>query len=84
MTAGVVHLTFVPNEYEAEILCALLRTEGLTCDQRSTNLSVGRMDGMPGLRRSWRRLAAIDSFSRPPLREPTGFLLVAKNNGVLP
>jgi Putative prokaryotic signal transducing protein len=48
MTAGLVHLTFVPNEYEAEILCALLRTEGLTCDQRSTNLSVGRMDGMPG------------------------------------
>jgi hypothetical protein len=48
MTAGLVHLTLVPNEYEAELLCALLRTEGLTCDQRSTNLSVGRMDGMPG------------------------------------
>jgi len=46
MTAGLVHLTVVPNEYEAELLCALLRTEGLTCDQRSTNLSVGRMDGM--------------------------------------
>jgi hypothetical protein len=30
------------------MLCALLRTEGLTCEQRPTNLSVGRMDGMPG------------------------------------
>jgi hypothetical protein len=45
---GLVHLTFVPNEAEAEILCALLRTEGIECDQRATNLSVGRMDGMPG------------------------------------
>jgi Putative prokaryotic signal transducing protein len=48
MTAGLVQLTFVPNEYEAELLCALLRTEGLTCDQRPTNLAVGMMDGMPG------------------------------------
>jgi hypothetical protein len=45
---GLVHLTVVPNEYEAEIICALLRTEGIECDQRSTNLSVGMMDGMPG------------------------------------
>jgi putative signal transducing protein len=45
---GLVHLTFLPNEYEAELLCALLRTEGIECDQRSTNLSVGMMDGMPG------------------------------------
>jgi hypothetical protein len=46
--AGLVHLTVVPSEYEAEIICALLRTEGIECDQRSTNLSVGMMDGMPG------------------------------------
>jgi hypothetical protein len=45
---GLVHLTFLSNEYEAELLCALLRTEGIECDQRSTNLSVGSMDGMPG------------------------------------
>jgi hypothetical protein len=44
----LVHLTFMPNEYEAEILCALLRTEGIQCDSRSTNVSVGSMDGMPG------------------------------------
>ena len=45
---SLVHLTVVPNESEAEILCALLRTEGIECDQRATNLSVGMMDGMPG------------------------------------
>jgi putative signal transducing protein len=44
----LVYLTLVPNEYEAEILCALLRTEGIECDQRPTNMSVGMMDGMPG------------------------------------
>ena len=44
----LVHLTVVPSEYEAEILCALLRTEGLTCNQQPTNLAAGRMAGMPG------------------------------------
>ncbi len=34
----LVYLTVVPNESEAELLCALLRTEGIG----------GSMDGMPG------------------------------------
>jgi hypothetical protein len=38
----------VPTENEAEIICALLRTEGIECDHRSTNLSAGFMDGLPG------------------------------------
>jgi hypothetical protein len=46
--AEVVYLTLVPNEYEAELLCALLRTEGITCAHRPTNFGVGSMDGMPG------------------------------------
>ena len=45
---ALVHLTYVPNEAEAEILCALLRTEGIDCDHRPTNFAVGSMDGMPG------------------------------------
>jgi Putative prokaryotic signal transducing protein len=45
---GLVHLTVVPNESEAEILCALLRTEQIDCEDRPTNLGVGSMDGMPG------------------------------------
>jgi hypothetical protein len=44
----LVPLTIVPTVSEAEILCALLRTEGIECDHRSTNLGVGSMDGMPG------------------------------------
>ena len=44
----LVYLTLVPNEYEAELLCALLRTEGIECDHRPTNLGAGSMDGMPG------------------------------------
>jgi hypothetical protein len=46
--AELLHLTVVPTEAEAEILCALLRTEGIECDLRPTNLSIGVMDGMPG------------------------------------
>jgi hypothetical protein len=45
---SLVHLTVVPNEAEAELLCALLRTEGIECDHRATNMAVGSMDGMPG------------------------------------
>ena len=46
--AELVHLTVVPNEGEAELLCALLRTEGIECDHRPTNFGVGTMDGLPG------------------------------------
>ena len=34
---SLVHLTVVPNESEAEILCALLRTEGIECDHDLQN-----------------------------------------------
>lgn len=46
--AELVYLTIVPTEAEADILCALLRTEGIECEDRATNMSVGTMDGMPG------------------------------------
>ena len=36
----LVPLTVVPNVYEAEMLCGLLRTEGITCDYRSTDMSM--------------------------------------------
>lgn len=44
----LVPLTIVRNEAEAELLCALLRTEGIDSDHRSTNFGVGSMDGLPG------------------------------------
>ena len=46
--AELVHLTVVPTEAEAELLCAFLRTDGIDCDHRPTNLGVGAMDGLPG------------------------------------
>ena len=45
---GIVRLTLVPNVYEAELVSALLRTEGITSHHRPTNLAVGMMDGMSG------------------------------------
>ena len=39
--AGVTSLTLVPNVYEAEMVCALLRTEGIKCEHRPTNLGDG-------------------------------------------
>jgi hypothetical protein len=46
--AELVPLTVVSTAAEAELLCALLRTEGIECDHRATNMGVGAMDGMPG------------------------------------
>jgi hypothetical protein len=46
--AELVHLTIVPTANEAEIITGLLRTEGIECDDRPTNLGAGFMDGMPG------------------------------------
>jgi hypothetical protein len=46
--AELVHLTVVPTASEAELICALLRTEGIECDHLPTNVGAGSMDGMPG------------------------------------
>jgi len=44
----LVPLTVVRNDSEAQLLCALLRTEGIECDHRPTNFGVGTMDGLSG------------------------------------
>jgi hypothetical protein len=44
----LVHLTVVPTANEAELICGLLRTEGIDCENRATNVGAGFMDGMPG------------------------------------
>ena len=46
--AELVHLTVVPTAAEAEIITGLLRTEGIECEDRATNVGAGFMDGMPG------------------------------------
>jgi Putative prokaryotic signal transducing protein len=37
----MVALTIVPNELEAEQLCGLLRSNGIECASRPSNLSAG-------------------------------------------
>ena len=36
-----VRLTVVGDEIEAEAICGLLRTEGIACDQRQTDMGAG-------------------------------------------
>ena len=38
----------VGSEPEAELLCSLLRSAGIECDARQTNVGAGAADGMPG------------------------------------
>ena len=38
----------VGSEPEAKLLCSLLRSAGIECEGRQTNLGAGAADGMPG------------------------------------
>ncbi len=38
----------VGSEPEAELLCSLLRSAGIECTGRQTNLGAGAADGLPG------------------------------------
>ena len=37
-------MTFVANELEAEMLCGMLRANGIACAYRTTNLAAGMAD----------------------------------------
>jgi len=41
----MVTLTIVHDEPEAEMLCGLLRTDGLTCSYRKTDIAAGAWTG---------------------------------------
>jgi putative signal transducing protein len=41
---GEVALTVVANEPEAEMLCGMLRANGIACAYRTTNLAAGMAD----------------------------------------
>jgi hypothetical protein len=47
MTESLARLTIVPNELEAELVCALLRSAGVTCGHRITDFGAGAWDGVP-------------------------------------
>jgi hypothetical protein len=42
----LVVVDVVPTESEAELLCGLLRTEGIKCTYRLSNYGAGSADGM--------------------------------------
>jgi len=46
-TAEPVVLDVVGSEPEAEVICGLLRSEGIECAVQKTNFAVGAADGFP-------------------------------------
>jgi putative signal transducing protein len=44
----LVVVKVVGSEPEAELLCSLLRSAGIECAPRQTNVGAGASDGMPG------------------------------------
>ena len=44
----LVVVEVVGTEPEAELLCSLLRSAGISCTRRQSNYGAGASDGMPG------------------------------------
>jgi hypothetical protein len=44
---GLVVIDVVATEQEAEVLCGVLRSAGIECLGRQTNVGAGASDGMP-------------------------------------
>ena len=44
-----VRVTIVPNEVAADVVCTFLRTEGIRCGHRVTNVGAGSWDGVPNI-----------------------------------
>lgn len=47
MATELVVVDVVASEPEAELLCSLLRSAGIECTSRQTNLGAGASDGLP-------------------------------------
>jgi hypothetical protein len=46
--SDLVEMRVVGTEFEADVICGLLRESGIECEHRGTNLSAGAQDGFPG------------------------------------
>ncbi|MBA2440683.1 MAG: DUF2007 domain-containing protein [Thermoleophilaceae bacterium] len=46
MADQLVRVAIVANEPAADVLCSLLRTEGIRCMQRVTDVGAGALDGV--------------------------------------
>jgi hypothetical protein len=42
-----VRVTIVANEGEADLVCSFLRTQGILCNHRVTDMGAGGWDGVP-------------------------------------
>ena len=42
-----VRVTIVANEVEADLVCSFLRTQGILCNHRVTDMGAGGWDGVP-------------------------------------
>jgi len=61
---NAVRLTVVPDEGEAEILCRMLRAEGIRCAHFRTNASSGGSDASASFG-GWREIVVLeDDFGR--------------------
>ena len=54
-----VHLTDVPTESEAEVVCGMLRAAGIKCGERAASASAG--PGMLGSGGGWREILVSES-----------------------
>lgn len=59
MVGDVVRLTVVPDEGEAEILCRMLRAEGIRCAHYRTNASSGGSDASASFG-GWREIVVLE------------------------
>ena len=53
-------LTVVPDEGEAEILCRMLRAEGIRCAHYRTNTSIGGSDASSSFS-GWREIVVLEA-----------------------
>ena len=44
-----IRVTIVPNEVAADVVCTFLRSEGILCGHRVTNIGAGAWDGVPNV-----------------------------------
>ncbi len=57
---NTAHLTVVPDEGEAEILCRMLRAEGIRCAHYRTNASSGGSDASASFG-GWREIVVLEN-----------------------
>lgn len=68
---NTVRLTVVPDEGEAEILCRMLRAEGIRCAHFRTNASSGGADASTSFG-GWREIVVLkDDLERASAFLPT-------------